>query len=469
MSTAATLGLYDPVSPEVSIIILNLNKSALTATCLRTLWARTTGRRYEIIVVDNGSDPDEFHLLESIYGEFRLIRLPINRFFGEGNNIGVQASRGRYLVFLNNDVFVTESWLEPLIDALEREPQAGGAGPRFLYPDGRVQEAGGFVRTDGTVIQRGKLHAMSADELNHTTIVDYCSAACFATTRVLFDRVCGFDGNFEPAYYEDTDLCFKIASLDRFIYYCHRSVVHHVENATAAAMIAELGLHRTVEINLAKFNARWGSYLSARVADANALMPPLAPARSRQPPARLNTAPIAVFHTRFDLTPGGGERYLLTAAAALRQTHRVYVATGAPYSDYRLDFLARELSLDLDGISLTTYDDLWKLGDIDIFVHLGDLHLPFVPPRGRRNFHVCQFPFPTDDAHNAVLWNNFEGYDAVIVYSRFVHDAYVARLNAFRFDADIRVLTPPVPLPEASASLKKPSDPLQIVDRKSVG
>jgi GT2 family glycosyltransferase/glycosyltransferase involved in cell wall biosynthesis len=463
MSTAATVGLYDPVSPEVSIIILNLNKSALTATCLRALWARTTGRRYEIIVVDNGSDPHEFHLLERIYGDFRLVRLPINRFFGEGNNVGVQASRGKYLVFLNNDAFVTENWLEPLIDALEREPQAGGAGPKFLYPGGRVQEAGGFVRADGIVIQRGKLGEMTTDELEHTTIVDYCSAACFATTRELFDRVGGFDGNFEPAYYEDTDLCFKIASLDRFIYYCHRSVVEHVENATAGAMIEELGLYRTIEINKAKFSARWGGYLNARVADPDAPMPPLAPARSRQFPARLNTAPIAVFHTRFDLAPGGGERYLLSAAAALRGTHRVYVATGAPYSDYRLDFLARELSLDLDGISLTTYDDLWKLGAIDIFVHLGNLQLPFVPPRGRRNFHVCQFPFPTDDAHNAVLWNNFEGYDSVIVYSRFVHAAYVARLNAFRFDADIHVLAPPVPLPNAATLIEKQGGPLQIV------
>ena len=172
MSTAATLRLYDPVSPEVSIIILNLNKSSLTATCLRAVWAKTTGRRYEIIVVDNGSDPDEFHLLESICGDFRLVRLPINRFFGEGNNIGVQASRGKYLVFLNNDAFVTESWLEPLIDALEREPQAGGAGPKFLYPEGKVQEAGGFVRSDGVVIQRGKRREMAAADLNHTTIVD---------------------------------------------------------------------------------------------------------------------------------------------------------------------------------------------------------------------------------------------------------------------------------------------------------
>src|SRR4051794_31912819 len=110
---------YDPVAPEVSIIILNFNKSELTATCLRHIWTHTTGRRYEVVVVDNGSDADEFCKLDDIAGEFQLVALPINRFFGEGNNIGVEYSNGKYVLFLNNDAFVTEGWLEPLIDTLE--------------------------------------------------------------------------------------------------------------------------------------------------------------------------------------------------------------------------------------------------------------------------------------------------------------------------------------------------------------
>ena len=101
-----------------------------------------------------------------------------------------------------------------------------------------------------------------------------------------------------------------------------------------------------------KFTARWGEYLKARIYDADAPMPPVSPARSRQ--SSLGDGPVAVLHTPYDLIAGNGERYLLTAADALRQSHRVYVATDAPYSDYRLDFLARELSLDLDGVSLIT-------------------------------------------------------------------------------------------------------------------
>src|SRR5215211_2765815 len=104
---AAPISWYDASSPEVSIIILNFNKSHLTAQCLRHIWAYTRGKRYEVVVVDNGSTAAEFFKLSEFPGEFHLLRLPVNRFFGEGNNIGVEASRGRYIVFLNNDAFVT--------------------------------------------------------------------------------------------------------------------------------------------------------------------------------------------------------------------------------------------------------------------------------------------------------------------------------------------------------------------------
>src|SRR4030095_2047258 len=113
-------------------------------------------------------------------------------------------------------------------------------------------------------------------------------AACSAPRGNVFERCGGFEGNFEPAYYEDTDLCLKISSLGRFIYYCHRSVVHHMENATTIPLAAKLGLHRTVEINRAKFTARWGEYLKARIYDADAPMPPVSRARSRQIPGRLS-------------------------------------------------------------------------------------------------------------------------------------------------------------------------------------
>jgi GT2 family glycosyltransferase len=441
---------YSRQNPDVSIIVVNFDKSDLTRDCLRHIWAHTHDRRYEIIVVDNGSSPAEFEKLASFPGEFHLIRLPVNRFFGEGNNIGVEASRGRYLVFLNNDAFVTDNWLSPLIDTLENQSDAGGVGPKFLYPDGRIQEAGAVLNEWGITIQRGKLYKIASAELDSIGIVDYCTAACFATTRAIFDRVSGFDPTFEPGYYEDTDLCFRITSLGLSIYYCPYSVVHHIENATTLAFWH--GFDDIKEISRKKFLSRWGDYLSARSGTGGEPLPPLVPLPPF-PPFRARVVhrprardPIAVFHTPYDLTPGAAGRYLLTAASALATSHRVYVVTDALYSRYRLDHLTRCLSLDLSRASLITRSDLHSLGAIDVFCHIGDHVYPIVRAIGHRNFYMCRFPLRASNENLTHSWENLRGYDRVLVDSLFAHDTLRVKISAFQFETELEVLAPPVPI-----------------------
>ena len=106
---------YREDAPAVSLIILNFNKSHLTAECLRSVWRHTEGYPYEIVVVDNGSDTEDFAALTAISGPFRLVRLQTNRFFGEGNNIGAESARADLVCFMNNDIIVTPHWLEPLM------------------------------------------------------------------------------------------------------------------------------------------------------------------------------------------------------------------------------------------------------------------------------------------------------------------------------------------------------------------
>jgi GT2 family glycosyltransferase len=436
-------------TPEVSIIVINFNKSELTRNCLRCIWTHTHDRRYEVIVVDNGSCPAEFEKLASFPGEFHLIRLPVNRFFGEGNNIGVQASRGRYVVLLNNDAFVTNNWLEPLINVLENRSDAGGVGAKFLYPDGRLQEAGAVLNEHAITIQRGKLYRLEPAVLDRIDRVDYCTAACFATSRAIFDRVSGFDPTFEPAYYEDTDLCFRISSLGLSIYYCPLSVVYHIENATTSAFGD--ALDNIKEINRKKFLARWGNYLSARTITGGAPLPPLTPlpqfspvrprAAHHQRPADL----IAVFHIADDLMPNAAGRYLLTAASALARTHRVHVLTAAPYSHYRLNHLGRCLSLDLSQTSLITPSDLRDLGPIDLFCYVGDYPYPIAPAIGFRNYYMCRSPIPSSE-NSTDSWENLRGYDCVLVDSFFARDALRGKINAFQFETELAVLAPPVPI-----------------------
>lgn len=114
-------------SVRFSIIILNLNKTMLTLQCLVFLRMFTAYKDYEVIIVDNGSGWDEFSLLCQYGLGTRIIRLDRNLGFGEGNNIGTDVARGEFLVFLNNDAFVTVGWLEPLVLALETDVSIGAA------------------------------------------------------------------------------------------------------------------------------------------------------------------------------------------------------------------------------------------------------------------------------------------------------------------------------------------------------
>ena len=98
----------DIESPEVSIIILNWNNSALTLKCVESVQCNVSSTSYEVIIVDNGSDPLELmHLKEGLEPSSVLISLDQNLFFGGGCNIGAKAAHGRFLLFLNNDVLIT--------------------------------------------------------------------------------------------------------------------------------------------------------------------------------------------------------------------------------------------------------------------------------------------------------------------------------------------------------------------------
>lgn len=429
---------YDDVSPDVSIVVVNFNKGALTARCLDHLWRNTGGRRYEIIVVDNGSSEPELRILADLPGRFQLLPLPANHFFGEGNNIGVQAARGKYIVLLNNDAFVTADWLVPLITVMEQEPLAGGVGPQFRYPDGKLQEAGAFVDTNGRTIQRGRRYPLDDAELNRLSVVDYCSAACFLTSKEIFDRISGFDPAFELAYYEDVDLCLKIASLGLLVYYCPQSVIHHIENASAAAWSNTMTT--AFELNRLKFVNRWAAYLNARAQGDDPPLPPVP--RLRRTAAAGGPTRNAVFYTASDLTPNEADRYLLAAACAMDDSYRVYLATDARYSEYRLDYLVRDLALDLSGISAVSRADLEAIGPVDLFASVGERACPDLAGLGRRNFYFCHLRKPASggDFDRDMLGT----YERVFVASRFMLAALRHQLAKSPVDVSIELLPPPV-------------------------
>jgi len=440
--------------PECSAIVLNLNKSVLTLQCIVDALETQDARTLEIVVVDNGSRPDDFAFLaELIPPAVRLIRLSTNRYFGEGNNIGVEASRGRLLLFLNNDAFVERSTIRSLAAVLEEFPDAGAVGPKLIFPDGRIQEAGGLVSPDGTVTQRGKFLPTHRGWYPSTEPVDYISASCLLMRRTDFDRVAGFDLAWDPAYYEDVDICLKLLLLGKRTYYCGDATVTHIENATSSDSSHGLRLNTVVEVNREKFISRWYDFLASGRdrSRAKVTLPPPAGGGYKRPLSRL-----AVLYTPYPLYPGGGERYMLTLAQALSQHYRTVVITPERYSSYRFRTIAGELNLDLSSVELLSLAEIGTVASCDLFIAMGNQVLPPIRAIGRRKIFVCQFPFPMHANHVGSAWGTLEDYDRVIVYSQFAAQHFGERAKAISNRVPpITVLAPPVPTYYSASSPKR--------------
>ena len=443
--------------PAVSAIVLNLNKSLLTLQCVVDLIDDTRSVSCEIVVVDNGSHPTDFEQLATgLPNSVKVVRLNKNHYFGEGNNLGVEASRGRLLLFLNNDAFVNTGAVTTLMRELEEHPDAGAAGPKFLYADGRLQECGALVSSCGTVTQRGKFLDDRPGRFATTEPVDYVSAACVLMPRALFDEIGGFDLTWEPAYYEDVDVCLKLELLGKRTYYCPEAVVTHIENATSSDTSHGLRLNTVVQVNREKFISRWGDYIQAQhdPAVSRVVLPP----RLADPPPPF--AETAVLYTPYALVPGGGERYLLTIAQLLSKHYRTIVMTPERYSSYRQRTLAAELNLDLSRVR---FAPLEHLNHCELFIAMGNEVLPPHAPLGRRRIYICQFPFPMVPNHSVAAWGSLAGYDDVVTYSAFAAENFVER--ASRIAAQLprmTVLSPPCPMYDDATVARVPGRILNV-------
>jgi GT2 family glycosyltransferase/glycosyltransferase involved in cell wall biosynthesis len=246
-------------SPQVSIVIPVYNKFDLTCDCLESLQTQVSDSvSYEVIVVDNASK-DSSRLLAKVKG-LKYIRNAMNEGFVGGCNSGASKATGKYIVFLNNDALVTPNWLESLVSTIESSSQIGLVGSKILYPDGRLQEAGGIIYNNGTGANYGKNDHPDRYQYNYVREVDYCSGASIIVARELFESFGGFDELYAPAYYEDTDLAFKVRAAGLKVLYQPESVIYHIEGATSGTDTSS-GFKKYQTINHKKFLRRWSTVL----------------------------------------------------------------------------------------------------------------------------------------------------------------------------------------------------------------
>lgn len=257
-------------SPRVSVVIPVYGKLEYTLACLRSIARHPPEAAFEIIVVDDASPDQSVATLRKLDG-IKIIVNKKNLGFIGSCNAGAANAIGDYLLFLNNDTQVTPGWMDGLLDCFRERTDCGIAGSRLVYPDGRLQEAGGLVFNDGSCWNVGRFESRDGSAFRFRREVDYISGASLMIRRDLFAQVGGFDHRYAPAYYEDTDLAFTVRDAGMRVYYEPTSVVVHYEGISSGTDL-ESGTKRFQAINHATFAAKWNAVLKshpARTAPAN--------------------------------------------------------------------------------------------------------------------------------------------------------------------------------------------------------
>jgi len=223
-----------PVSsshPKVSIIVPVYNQWHYTHVCLESILETTIKHSYEVILADDGST-DETVRAETVAENILIVRDGINRRFLLNCNNAAKKARGEYLLFLNNDTKCQPGAIDLLVDALDSDARAAIAGSKLIYPDGRLQEAGGIIWADGSAWNFGRGQDPTLPEFNYCKYVDYVSGASLLVRKQIWDHLGGFDERYAPAYCEDSDLCMKVRSLGKEVLYVPGSEVVHYEGVS---------------------------------------------------------------------------------------------------------------------------------------------------------------------------------------------------------------------------------------------
>jgi len=249
-------------TPDVSIVIPAYNQISYTLACIESVFASDPKASFEILVGDDQSTDGTRAAASVDMASVRWVRHETNQGFVGNCNLTAEKARGRIVLMLNNDTLVLPDWLDTLVETLDADPKVGLVGSKLIYPDGRLQEAGGIFWQDGSAWNLGRFDHPRRPEFSYARDADYISGASIALPRALWEKLGGFDDHYRPAYAEDADLAFRVRAEGLRTIFQPRSMLIHFEGVSSGTDLAS-GAKAYQVSNLEKLRERWAGVLAA--------------------------------------------------------------------------------------------------------------------------------------------------------------------------------------------------------------
>ena len=211
--------------PLVSIVILNYNAGKLLDDCIHSIH-KTEKVNFEIILVDNASTDKSYKEYTQKFPDVNLIENSKNLGYCEGNNVGIRATKGEFVVVLNPDTIVNPNWLHELLHAYKKNGE-GIYQPKILATTDHdiLLSSGQFIQLFGFGYSRGKGET-HIEGSNNIEKIGYASGTCIFTSKKIIEKLNLFDP-FLFAYHDDLDLCWRASMLGINSFYVPSSVIFH--------------------------------------------------------------------------------------------------------------------------------------------------------------------------------------------------------------------------------------------------
>lgn len=237
---------------DVTAIIVNYNTGHLLAPAIEALRVSAQRMSLQIVLLDNASRDDSARLMREQFADCELIFNSTNVGFGRANNQALALARGRYVLLLNTDAFVSTDTLEKTVAHMDEHPSCGVLGVRLVGRDGVLQPSCRYFPTPWNLLVPGlrltrffpRLQMVDEMEWDHASVrdCDWVPGCYYLVRREVVDRV----GLFDPRYflyYEEVDHCRAVkAGGWQVVYYPHTSVIHlGGESAKSDAVLTSAG------------------------------------------------------------------------------------------------------------------------------------------------------------------------------------------------------------------------------------